>query len=320
MREDGMRVLNRRTLPPGAVSPYCGTLNAQPTPSKRLHAMRPLLGLVLLTFRELWARKIVLGLFFISSLVLLVVTFALNLDVVEGSLAGLRLFGQDATPEGMGGEDGPALTLDRVVIGVESVVAGVAYWIGILLALFASASLFPDLQSDGRVELLLSKPVGRAQALFGHVLGVWSAVGLLTLYLMGGVWIIMSLKTGVWNPRFLLSLLIVVGMFAVMYGAVMLMGVWTESTALGLIVSYGLIFVSMVLAAADQIDPTLGPVSRPVFWGLYHTLPNFTEVTQIVSSLAKGETVSSWYPLGSSFLFGGVAYGITGYWFGQRDF
>jgi len=282
--------------------------------------MRPLLGLVLITFRELWARKIVLGLFIISSLVLLAVTFALNLDVVEGSLAGIRLFGQEATPEDMGGEEAPQLTLSRVVIAVESVVAGVAYWIGILLALFASASLFPDLQSDGRVELLLSKPVSRTQALFGHVLGVWSAIAVLTLYLMGGVWIIMSLKTGVWNPRFLLSLLIVVGMFAVMYGAVTLMGVWTESTALGLIVSYGLIFVSMVFAASGQISPTLGPIGRPVFWGLYHTLPNFTEVTQIVSNLAKGDAVSSWYPLFSSLLFGTAAYGITGVWFARRDF
>jgi len=282
--------------------------------------MRPLFGLVLITFRELWARKIVLGLFIISSLVLLAVTFALNLDVVEGSLAGIRLFGQEATPEDMSGEDAPPLTLSRVVIAVESVVAGVAYWIGILLALFASASLFPDLQSDGRVELLLSKPIGRLNVLFGHMLGVWSAIGILAVYLLGGVWIIMSLKTGVWNPRFLLSLLLVVGMFAVMYAAVMLMGVWTESTALGLIVSYGLIFVSMVLAAADQIGPTLGPVSGPVFWGLYHVLPNFTEVTQIVSTLAKGDPVSSWYPFLSSLLFGGAAYGGAGYWFVQRDF
>ena len=282
--------------------------------------MRPLLGLVLITFRELWARKIVLGLFIVSSLVLLAVTFALNLDVVEGSLAGIRLFGQEAAPEDMGGEDAPPLTLSRVVVAVESVVAGVAYWIGILLALFASASLFPDLQSDGRVELLLSKPIGRLNVLFGHMLGVWSAIGILAVYLLGGVWVIMSLKTGVWNPRFLFSLLLVVGMFAVMYAAVMLMGVWTESTALGLIVSYGLIFISMVLAAADQIGPTLGPVGGPVFWGLYHGLPNFTEVTQIVSTLAKGEAVSSWYPFVSSLLFGGTAYAVTGYWFVRRDF
>jgi ABC-2 type transport system permease protein len=76
----------------------------------------------------------------------------------------------------------------------------------------------------------------------------------------------------------------------------------------------------MVLAAADQIGPTLGPVGSPVFWGLYHALPNFTEVTQIVSTLAEGETVSSWYPFVSSLLFGGAAYAVTGYWFVRRDF
>jgi len=282
--------------------------------------MRPLYGLLLMTVRELWAKKVVLGLFLVSSLVLLVVAFALNLDVVEGSLAGIRLFGQDASPEVEGPDTQPQLSLTRVVVAVESVVAGVTYWIGILLSLFASSSLFSDLQSAGRVELLLSKPVSRAQVIAGHVIGVWVVIAVLTLYLMGGTWLIMSIKSSVWNPRFLLSIGIVVGMFAVMYSAVMLMGVWTQSTALALIVAYGLIFVSMVLAGANEIASLLGPIGKPVFWGLYHTLPNFTEVTGIVTSLAKDQAVASWYPLGSSFLFGGVVYGITGYLFARRDF
>jgi ABC-2 type transport system permease protein len=282
--------------------------------------MRPLFGLLLLTFRELWAKKIVLGLFLISSLVLLVVTFALNLNVVEGSLEGIRLFGQEAAPSGEGGEAQTQLSLTRIVVAVESVVAGAAYWIGILLALFASAGLFSDLQAPGRIELLLSKPVGRIQVVAGHVIGVWAAIAVLTIYLMGGTWLIMSIKSGVWNPRFLLSIGIVIGMFGVMYAAVMLMSVWTESTALALIVAYGLIFVSMVLAGAGEIAPLLGSVGEPVFWSLYHTLPNFTEVTTIVTSLSKDQAVTSWYPLFSSFLFGGVVYGVTGYLFVRRDF
>lgn len=281
--------------------------------------MRPLLGLLLLTFRELWAKKIVLGLFVISSLVLLMVAFALNLDVVEGSLEGLRLFGQEAETGEME-EEAPPLTLTRVVVAVESVVAGAAYWVGILLALFASAPLFSDLQAAGRVELLLSKPVSRLQVVGGHILGVWAAIAVLTLYLLGGVWLIMSIKSGIWHPRFLLSILIVTAMFAVMYAAMMLASVWTQSTALALIVSYGLIFVSMVLAGGEAVASLLGPVGRPIFWGLYHALPNFTEVTQIVTRLAEEEAVSTWYPLVSSLLFGGAAYGITGYWFTRRDF
>ena len=281
--------------------------------------MRPLYGLLHLTFRELWAKKTVLGLFIVSSLVLLVITFALNLNVVEGSLQGLRFFGQQAGPEAAG-EDAPQFSLTNIVVQVEAVVAGAAYWIGILLALFASAPLFSDLQTDGRVELLLSKPISRVQAMMGHIAGVWLAILALTLYLMGGTWLIMSIKSGVWNPQFLVSIALVVGMFAVMYAPVMLMGVWSQSTALALIVSYGLIFVSTVLAGADQISPLLGPVAKPVFWGLYHALPNFTEVTMIVTKLAKDQAVTSWYPVWSSLLFGGAVYGLTGYGFVRRDF
>ncbi len=282
--------------------------------------MRPLYGLLLLTFRELWAKRIVLGLFLISSLVLLVISFALNLEVVEGSLEGLRLFGEEPASPNPDGPQPPPMTLTRVVVGVEGIVAGAAYWIGILLALFAASGLFTDLQMPGRVELLLSKPVSRLQILFGHVLGVWTAVASLALYLLGGTWLIMSLKSGVWNGRFLLSILIVIVMFGVMYGAVVLMSIWTQSTALTLIVAYGLIFASLVLAGHGEIAPLLGSVSTPLFWGLYHLLPNFAEVTGLVTALAKNDPVSSWYPLTSSLLFGGATYGLTGYLFAKRDF
>jgi ABC-type transport system involved in multi-copper enzyme maturation permease subunit len=281
--------------------------------------MRPLYGLFLLTARELWAKKIVLGLFVVSSLVLLSITFALNLEVVEGSLEGLRLFGEEPAPDGPS-QQTPQLSLTRVVVAVEAIVAGASYWIGILLSLFASAGLFSDLQAPGRVELLLAKPVGRVRVLVGHVLGVLVAIAALVVYLMGGTWLIMSLKSGVWNPRFLLSILIVVGMFGVMYAAVLLMSVWTRSTALSLIVAYGLIFVSLVLAGAGEIAPMLGPVGEPVFWGLYHVLPNFAEVTEVVTALAKGVAVGSWYPVVSSLLFAGAAYALVGYAFVRRDF
>ncbi|PSQ97328.1 MAG: hypothetical protein BRD55_03340 [Bacteroidetes bacterium SW_9_63_38] len=281
--------------------------------------MRPLYGLFVLTFRELWAKRIVLGLFVISSLLLIGIALALNLDVVEGSLQGLRVFGEESSGSGPSPQSPQSMSLTGIVVAVESVVAGAAYWIGILLALFASAGLFADLQAAGRAELLFSKPVHRVTVLTGHILGVWTAVAALVGYLMGGTWLIMSIKSGVWNARFLLSIVIIVGMFAVMYAVMMLVNVWSESTALTLIVAYGLIFLSLVLTAGNELTPHLGSVGTAVFWGLYHILPNFTEVTGIVTTLAKDQPVYSWYPLISSLLFGGTAYGLTGYLFMQQD-
>ena len=276
--------------------------------------MLPVLGLVYLTFRQLWAKKVVLGLFVISSLILLMVSFALNLEVVDGTLAGLRLFGQDPQ-SGLGN-----LGLAELVFVVESAVAGLAYWIGILLALFATAPLAVSLLTPGHIDLLLAKPISRTTLLAGHILGIWAAMAMLALYLMGGTWLIMSIKTGIWNFSFLVSIGLVVGMFAVMYSAVLLMSVWTESTALALIVSYGLIFASLVLAAADAILGQLGMIGSAGFLTLYHVLPNFAEVTTIVSALSQAEPVGDWYPLWSALLFGAVAYGLALWWFDRRDF
>ena len=282
--------------------------------------MTPLSGIILLTFRELWAKKVVIGLAVVSTLVLLMTAFALNLDVVEGSLAGIRLFGEEVQP-GNGEEVAEAgLTLDRIVFGVQAAVAGAAYWIGILLALFSTAPLFTSLLETGHVDLLLSKPLSRTQLFLGHVAGVWLTMLILAIYLLGGVWLIMSIKTGVWNPSFLLSILIVVAMFAVMYGVVVFMGVWTQSTALALIVTYGLIFISLFLAGGDQLASQLQIGWRAVFWGFYHTLPNFAEVTTTVSNLSQAEPIPSWYPLLSSSLFGVVLYGSAAFWFTRRDF
>jgi ABC-type transport system involved in multi-copper enzyme maturation permease subunit len=268
-------------------------------------------GILLLTVRELWAKKVVIGLFVVSSLVLLSVGFALNLDVVEGSLASMRIFGQ---------EQNTGVSLEELVVQVEAVVAGGAYWVGILLALFASAPLFTTLVDEGHIDLLLSKPTARWQLLGGHVLGVWLTMLGLSVYLLGGVWLLMSVKSGVWNLPFLLAILVVVALFAVMYGVVVLVGTWTESTALSLIVTYGLIFVSMVLAGVDQIVPQLSTTSRAVFYALYHVLPNFTEVTQLVSRLARGEAILVWYPFLSSLLFGAACYAVGAWIFQRRDF
>ena len=283
-------------------------------------------GLLLLTFRELWAKKVVLGLFVISTLAWVLLAFALNLDVVDGSLAGLRVFGQEtgAAEAARHPETGEvvreALGLEAVVVAVESFVAGAAYWLGTLLGLFATAPLLADLFEPDRIGGLLAKPISRARLFGGHVLGVWLTMLALALYLLGMVWLVMSIKTGVWNGAFFLAVGVVVGMFAVMYSVVALCVVATGSTALSLIVAYGLVFASIILAAKDELAPQIALPWRRVFLGFYHALPHFAEVTVTVTQLAGRGAVASWYPLGASLAFGGVLYAAALVLFRRRDF
>ena len=277
-----------------------------------------MIGVLLLTLRELMAKKVILGLFIVSTLVWVMLSFALNLDIVDGALAGLRIFGQDAQMGSGGAQNMPML--QDIVVGVGQFVAGASYWMGILLALFATAPLINSLLERGRVDLLLSKPIGRMSLLGSHLAGVMSVVFALALYLMGMVWLVMSIKSGIWNPQFLIAILMVVLMFTIMYSVILLVGVSLQSTALSLIVTYGLIFCSIIFLAKDQLVPQINLPWRQLFLGFYYVLPNFAEVTQVVVQLAGGEPVESWYPLISSALFGVVVYALAIYRFNRRDF
>lgn len=283
-------------------------------------------AMLLLTARELWARKIVVGVFVVSTLAWVLMAFALNLDIVDGALVGMRLFGQDAgaPTETVRNDAGEvvreALTLTRLVVGVEQFVAGAAYWLGTLLGLFATAPLLAGLLERGHVDLLLSKPVSRVRLLAGHVVGVWLVMLALAVYLMGAVWLVMSIKTGVWNASFLLSIGVVLAMFSVMYAVVVLVVVAWQSTALALITAYGLIFASIILAARDELAPQIRPPWRQVFLGFYHALPKFAEVTATLSQLVEGQAVASWYPVFSSLAFGALLYAGAAAWFSRKDF
>ena len=303
-----------------------------------------MIGLVLLTLRELRARKVVVGLFIVATIIWVVLALALQLDVIDGSLAGARLFGQStdvSTTQVMRDPDTGAPLLDpetgdpmvteaelpfgdslleSVVFGAQAFVAGSAYWIGILLALFATGGLVASLTERGQVDVLLTKPLSRSAVLAGRLGGVWIVMLALVVYLFGAVWLVMSLKSGLWNPRFLLAIPVVFGMFAVMYGVVSLVGVWSGSGPLSLMASLALLFVSLVLAIPElpqQIDRTW----RPLVTGAYHLLPKFGAVgTQIVPQLATGQPVEGAYVLASSLAFGAVCYAAAFALFARKDY
>lgn len=281
-----------------------------------------MIGVMILTLRELRARKIVLGLFIVATLVWGMLAFALQLQVVDGALEGIRIFGQapeaEVTPDGQPAFGGDALRM--FVVGAEAFVAGAAYWIGILLALFATGGLVASLMERGQVDLLLSKPLGRARILGGRLLGVGVATALLAVYLLGAVWLVMSLKTGIWNPRFLLAIGVVFAMFAVIYGVVTLLSVWTESAPLAFIVTLGVIFVSLVVAIPG-LAPRLDPPWRQLVEGLHAVLPRFPAVGgSMIPRLARGEEMASWSPLASSLAFGLATYLGAFLVFRRKDF
>src|ERR1700737_2235209 len=114
------------------------------------------------TFREALARKIFWGLFGLSTLMIVFFLFLLNIDIVQGAMAPVTLFGKTVNRVG---------DLDRWVRGPSAAIATFLYTWGMFLAVFAAAGLVPSVLEPGRIELLLSKPISRVHILLGRFAG-----------------------------------------------------------------------------------------------------------------------------------------------------
>lgn len=276
-------------------------------------------ALIKLTFYELRAKAIFIGLFAVATLIWVMLAFALNLDIVDGTLTTLRLFGNEIR------EGNPSdLSLMNVVIYVQTFVASATYWMGMLLALFATVGLMSGFVEGGKIDLVLSKPLSRSQLLFGRLLGVFAVVFLLLLYLVGMVWVVMGIKTGIWNLQFLNAFLVIFLVFVAMFSIATLVGVSTGSSALSLIITYALIFCSIIFVFPN-LDTLISKPFDTVYQGLHFVLPKFAEVTTLVVKLISTEHVGTismveWQAFWGTLGFGAVCYLLAFWRFSKKDF
>lgn len=275
--------------------------------------MRITLALVVDTFREALARWIFIGLFALSTLMILFFLFLMRIDIVEGGTAAISLFGQT----GQRTQD-----VTRLVNNVYGGIATFLYTWGMALAVFASAGLIPRVLEPGRIELILSKPVSRTHILLGRFLGNVLVVAGNIAYLVLGVWIIFGNKTGIWSPRFLLAIATTVFTFTVLLTVVVILGVLIESTALSTMVTMGLMILSPILAQTSLAERLLSSeTSRDIWRGLYYVFPKVYDIGSLTLNAVRGQEGSlEWMPLWSSALFGAVMLAGALSIFSRRDF
>jgi ABC-type transport system involved in multi-copper enzyme maturation permease subunit len=273
-------------------------------------------------FREAAARWTLVAYFALSSLFILIFACAVNLDIVNGALAGAKLFGQSVEI----GER--SIDVNQVVLGFESGFSGVLYLIGTFLALFATAHLVPRLQEKGTIDLYLSRPVGRVTLLLSrYASGVLLAAANL-VYLIGALWAIVVWKTHVLHPRFLLSGAVILFAFAALLAFAFLVGVVTSSTGVSLMATYALFFFGAVLAAHDRIAAAVSTeLSARIVQGLYWILPKTTELGQATVALVAGASAPQRLVAfhaagvyGSTALFALVSLGLAAWLFARKDF
>ena len=263
------------------------------------------------TFREAFARRIFWGFFGCCTALLLFLIFIMRVDVVQGALATITIFGRS----------GPVRDLEGLVHRTQAVIAMVMYFAGMALACFASAGLVSAMFEPGRIELLLSKPLPRYHLLLGRYAGNVLVVAANVIYLVFGSWIIFGVKTGVWGAGFLVSTLCTIFIFSVLLAVIVLIGVLLESAAVGIMATFAIMIITPILAQKTVIERLLDSEwSRNVVRLLYYVLPKTSDISLIIWSLILKQPIENWMPVWSTALFGAVVLAVALWRFERRSF
>ncbi|HEX7572658.1 MAG TPA: ABC transporter permease subunit, partial [Bacteroidota bacterium] len=218
------------------------------------------------TIRELAAKATLYVLAGISTLMLIFAALAIGADSTADGMS-ITFFGKPASP--------PVTheTLADLAGKLEAGFAGGLFFGVVVFGVFGTAGVIPDALEKGTVDLYLSKPIARWQLLLGKYLGSVTVMFLNILYFIGGLWLIVGVKVGVWNTQFLLSSFLLTYVFASLYAVVALFGVVSRNMAIAIIA--GILYLLLVAGPLESRQTGLYLLSesgiyRGILDGLYY--------------------------------------------------
>jgi ABC-type transport system involved in multi-copper enzyme maturation permease subunit len=233
--------------------------------------------------REAAARWTLVAYFVLSTIFIIIFASAINLDIVDGALAGAKLFGKEVDMR-------DSISIEKLVLGFETGFSAFLYFLCTFLAIFATAHLVPRMQEKGTVDLYLARPVGRVRLLLSRYVAGLILAGSNLVYLMGSIWMIVAWKTHVYNSRFLMAGAIIFLVIAVLLAFAFLVGVFTSSTAVSIMTTYGIFFFGLMLAAHDRIAAAVSKEwQAAMIQTMYWVFPKTAELAQAVVAFVGGD-------------------------------
>jgi hypothetical protein len=126
-------------------------------------------------------------------------------------------------------------------------------WIATILALVATAGIFPDFISGGSIDLALSKPIGRLRLfLTKYILGLLFAVLQVTVFITAAFFVL-GWRADYWDPNLFLAIPIVTVFFSYLFAVCVLIGMVTRSTIASLLFTLLFWFVLFGLNVTDGL-------------------------------------------------------------------
>lgn len=197
-------------------------------------------------------------------------------------------------------ESGPlGLTLWAIE---DQIINGLGGTLLLLVGLIITAFFIPNMLRKGSIDLLLSKPIGRAQLLVYKYIGGLTFVFLVTTYTVGGIWLALAVRSGYWDPSFLAVIPLLTFTFAIIYAMSTLVAVLTRSPIAAMIVSIVfmlfLYIVGQVKTVFDGLRADGRGAERMPEWAftlvdtLNNVLPRYKDLDKLTSKLISDGTLT----------------------------
>jgi ABC-type transport system involved in multi-copper enzyme maturation permease subunit len=146
----------------------------------------------------------------------------------------------------------PISALKEVPLGLQlyviedTIINGFGAWLAILLSVVITSFFIPNMLRKGTVDLLLVKPLRRVTLLVYKYFGGLMFIFLNTAFAVGGMWLAIGLRSGVWAIGFLFTILVITYFFAILYAVSTVFAVLTRSTIVAILMTcfiWGFLFV-----------------------------------------------------------------------------
>lgn len=273
-------------------------------------------GLFLLTIKELLSKKIVITVFILATVFCIALIFALNIKVggIDSKVL-LNVFGNSVNG---GSKNMPDA---GTILGyIQTGIAAAVFFISLFIALFATSGLFPDMLKKGNIDLILSKPLSRQNIFFQRFFGAITLVLLNVIYMILFSWIVLSVKFGIWNFRYLFSSIIIMIFFFNIFAFMTFIAILVRNGVLSLLLTYFIVFIlSPIVGGIAEFGILNDSFYKNSIRILHFSLPKVNETVVLL----KNVIMSNDFTLGSmwvSLATGILAVGLSLILFKKSDF
>ena len=140
--------------------------------------------------------------------------------------------------------------INQVLVTALTMLLGVA---GVFVAVLVTASMIPQTFEAGSVDLLLSKPISRSWLFLAKFFGGCAFIAINAAYFIGGLWLVLGLRIGLWNQRLLWAIPLYLFLFAIYYSVSALAGLVWRNAIVSVVMAVVFWFVCWSLGTANVL-------------------------------------------------------------------